>query len=262
MTWEEKQEHYKKRYASINAAINRAKNQPQSAKDETVNEQKLDQQEQVVDRVPTEIMSVVTTPPTPAPPGSVIRSILSSSNSKKKKTESVTTPDGRVFTRECNNVNFKYQIRNYETSVATGSLVDGGANKGLAGSDMRRIEMTLAKADVSGIGDADLTDLAIGTFAAVIETTDGKIVGLFSQCADYGIGKSVHSSSQMRDFGLDANDVARRYHGGLQRIATPEGHVVPLKIRNGLACMDMRPPTDEELARIPQRITSSTSNKD
>jgi hypothetical protein len=251
MTWEEKQEHHKKRCASINAAINRAKNQPQSAKDDAVDEQKLDQQEQVVDRVRTEIMSVVTTPPTPAPPGSVIRSILSS-NSKKKKTESVTTPDGRVFTRECNNVNFKYQIRNYETSIATGSLVDGGANGGLAGSDMRRIEMTLAKADVSGIGDADLTDLAIGIFAAVIETTDGKIVGLFSQYADYGIGKSVHSSSQMRDFGLDANDVARGYHGGLQRIATPEGHVIPLKIRNGLAYMDMRQPTDEELARIPQ----------
>ena len=128
-------------------------------------------------------MSVVTTPPTPAPPGSVIRSILSS-NSKKKKTESVTTPDGRVFTRECNNVNFKHQIRNCETSLAAGSLVDGGANGGLAGSDMRRIEMTLAEADVSGIGDADLTDLAIGTFAAVIETTDGEIVGLFSQHAD------------------------------------------------------------------------------
>jgi hypothetical protein len=164
-----------------------------------------------------EIMSVVTTPPTPAPPGSVIRSILSS-NSKKQKTELVTTPDGRVFTRECNNVNFKYQIRNYETSVSTGSLVDGGANGGLAGSDMRRIEMTLAKADVSGIGDADLTDLAIGTFAAVIETTDGEIVGLFSQHADYGIGKSVHSSSQMCDFGLDVNDSARRLNKIKKRV--------------------------------------------
>jgi hypothetical protein len=232
------------------AAINWAKNQPQSAKDDAVDEQKQDQQEQVVvDRVPTEIMSVVTTPPTPAPSGSMIFSILSSnSKKKKKKTEPVTIPDGRAFTRECDNVNFKCQIRNYETSVSTGSLVDGGANGGLAGSDMRRIEMTLAKADVSGIGDTDLTDLAIGTFAAVIERTDGEIVGLFSQCADYGIGKSVHSSSQMRDFGLDANDVPRRYHGGLQQIAAPEGHVVPLKTRDGLTCMDMRPPTDEELA--------------
>jgi hypothetical protein len=141
-------------------------------------------------------MSSVTTPMTPVPPGSVIRSILSS-KSQKKTTESVTTPDGRLFTRECKNVNIKYQIRNYETTASTGSLVDGGANGGLAGSDMRNIEMTLTKADVSGIADNDLTDLGIGTFAAVIETTEGKIIGLFSQYADYGIGKSVHSSNQI-----------------------------------------------------------------
>jgi hypothetical protein len=48
----------------------------------------------------------------------------------------------------------------------------------------------------------------------------------------------------MRDFGLDVNDIARRCHGGLQRIVALEGHVMPLKIRNGLACMDMRPPTN------------------
>ncbi len=79
-------------------------------------------------------------------------------------------------------MNFKYTIRNYETLPITGSLVDGGA----------------------GIADNDLIDLGIGTFAAVIETTDGKIVGLFLQYADYGIGKSIHLSSQMRNFGLDA----------------------------------------------------------
>ena len=95
--------------------------------------------------------------------------------------------------------------------------------RGLNGSDMRRIEMTLAKADVSGIAHDDLKDLGIGTFAAVIETADGEIVGLFSQCANCGIGKSVHSSMQMRDFGLDVSDVARKHHGGLQRIVTPEG---------------------------------------
>jgi hypothetical protein len=40
---------------------------------------------------------------------------------------------------------------------------------------------------VSGIADNDLTDLGIGTFATLIETTEGEIVGLFSQYADYGI---------------------------------------------------------------------------
>jgi hypothetical protein len=68
-------------------------------------------------------------------------------------------------------VNVKYQIHNYETVIPTGSLVDGGAKGGLSGSDMQSIEMTLAKADVSGIADNDLTDLGTGTFAALIQTT-------------------------------------------------------------------------------------------
>jgi hypothetical protein len=73
--------------------------------------------------VPTDVVSILTTPAAPsAPPGSVIRDALST-NAKKKETESVTTPDGRLFTREVNNVNFKCQARNHETSMLTaGSL--------------------------------------------------------------------------------------------------------------------------------------------
>ena len=155
-------------------------------------------------------------------------------------------------------MSFKYQIRNYETEITIVSLIDGGTNGGLAGSDMLRTDMTLAKADVSRIADNNLKDLGIGTFATVVETTDGEIlVSLFSQSANYGIGKFVHSNSQMHDFGLDVNSIARKYHGGLQRIVTPEGHVIPLRIRNGLAYMDMRPPRNEELSRIPQAMFTS-----
>jgi hypothetical protein len=247
MTFDERAEHHKKRQAAC--AANKASTGPQTTSENAPGV--TSPEATLVDRVPTDAMSVLTAPAAPAPPGSVIRDVLSS-NSKKKQTESSTTPDGKVCTREANNVTLKCQVRNYETTLAAGSLVDGGANGGLAGSDVRRVEMTLAKADVSGIADNDLKDLGVGTFAALIETTEGEIVGLFAQHADCGIGKSVHSSSQMRDFGSHANDVARRHHGGLQRIVTPEGHVMPLKIRNGLACVDMRPPTDEELARTPQ----------
>ena len=55
---------------------------------------------------------------------------------------------------------FKYQIRNHETVLSTDSLVDGGANRGLAGSHMRYI----GTADVSGIANNDLKDLIIETF--------------------------------------------------------------------------------------------------
>ena len=97
MTYEERAEHHKKRQAAYEANKANTAPPPSNPTSETVVREQ--QQEQVVDRVPTDVMSTVTTPATPAPPGSVIRSILAS-NSRKKASESITTPDGRVFTRD------------------------------------------------------------------------------------------------------------------------------------------------------------------
>jgi hypothetical protein len=115
-----------------------------------------------------------------------------SANAKKKQTESATTPDGRVFTREVNNLLFKHQARNYETMLSAGSLVDAGTNLGLAGGNT--------------------TSLALQTMLSriLVSVHLEQIIGLFAQCADHGVEKLVHLSSQMRDFGLDVNDFARR----------------------------------------------------
>lgn len=112
MTYEERAEHNKMRLAAYEA--NQAKTQSKTSKEDVDTQKEQEKETKEVDHVPTEVMSVVTTPTTPAPPGSVIRSILSSNSKKKQQTESVTTPDGRIFTRECNNMKLKYQIRNYE----------------------------------------------------------------------------------------------------------------------------------------------------
>jgi hypothetical protein len=119
MTFEERAHHHKKRRAAYSA--NKARTGPETSPTASETAVAKQHQEQVVDRVPTDGISTLTTPATPAPPGSVIRAILAS-NSRKKKTKSVTTPNGRVFTRECNNVNVKYQIRDYETVLSDGSL--------------------------------------------------------------------------------------------------------------------------------------------
>jgi hypothetical protein len=138
------------------------------------------QEQPFVDRVPTNVMSVLTTPAAPAPAGSVIRDVLSA-NAKKKQTESVTPSDGRAFTREVNNVNFKCQARNCETMLAASSPVDGGANGGLTGSNMSRIEMTFAEADVPGVADNDLKDLGVGAFAALGHSRGQSVAGEPSQ---------------------------------------------------------------------------------
>ena len=68
---------------------------------------------------------------------------------------------------------------------------------GLAGDDVRVIETSFQKADVSGIGDSNITGLNLCTVAGVIQTTSGPIVGIFHQYAKYGHGKTIHSSNQM-----------------------------------------------------------------
>jgi hypothetical protein len=105
----------------------------------------------------------------------VIHNVLPA-NAKKKQTESVTTPDNWKFTQEIDNLDFKHQACNCETMLFVGSLVDNGTNGGLTGDDMRRVEMTLAEADVSGVANNDLKDLGVGTFAALVETTEGKLL--------------------------------------------------------------------------------------
>ena len=50
----------------------------------------------------------------------------------------------------------------------------------------------------------------------------------------------------MAAFGIDIHDKPKSI-GGCQSIRTPEGFVIPLAVRQGLAYMDMHPPSDIEL---------------
>jgi hypothetical protein len=133
----------------------------------------------------------------------------------------------------------------------TGSLVDGGANGGLAGSDCRVIETSLDTVDVIGIAENILPSLPLGTCAGRCLSTQGPVIVLLHQYALHGGTQSTHSIAQMRAFGLLVDECPRA-HGGFQRIVTPEGYILPLAIRGGLPYLDMRYPTDAEMDRLPQ----------
>jgi hypothetical protein len=197
------------------------------------------------------------------PPGSVLRQMLS--NNAAKLTQGLGSDSQGDYVvvhnklyRLANVGNFTYSIRSYDIDRDEDcSLIDGGANGGMAGADMRIIETTDATANVCGIAQNQLKDLPIATGAAVIETMSGLVIGIFHQYAVHGKGRTVHSAVQLRAFGLDVNDLSSRLPGGLQRIATPDGFIIPLSVRNGLAYMSMRPPTDTELETLPHIIFTS-----
>ncbi len=66
----------------------------------------------------------------------------------------------------------------------------------------------------------------------------------------------MHSCAQLQSFGTLIDDVPIAC-GGTQRIVTPEGYIVTLSVCDGLAYMDMSPPSADDLERYPHVIFTS-----
>ena len=91
--------------------------------------------------------------------------------------------------------NNMYVVSNLVSKLTYDSLVDRGANGGLAGSDMRLINYDLDRTiDVQGIDNHQVPNLRLGKFGAVAKTKKGNILLIFCQYAHIQNGKSIHSS--------------------------------------------------------------------
>ena len=151
-----------------------------------------------------------------------------------------------------------YDVSNHKASKH-GSLVDHGANGGLAGSDVRIINKDVVPClvDVSGIDSHQVTNLPIITVGGVVPSQCGPVIAIMHQYAYMGSGKTIHSSGQLEWFKNDVNDKSLHVPGGLQRITTNDGYVHPLTIRNGLPYVSIRPFTDHEWDTLPHVVWTS-----
>ena len=98
-----------------------------------------------------------------------------------------------------------YHISKHSAS-SYGSLVDTGANSGLAGADVCVLERTGRKVSVTGIADHELPDLDIVTCAALIQNNHGKVNMLIHEYAYYGRGNTIHSPCQIEWFNNTCDD--------------------------------------------------------
>ena len=76
-------------------------------------------------------------------------------------------------------------------------LVDRGANGGFAVSDMRVLHKTQRKINIQGIDNHEVTGLDVVTAATLLNTSQGKVIGIFNEYAYLGKGSSIHSSRQL-----------------------------------------------------------------
>jgi hypothetical protein len=150
----------------------------------------------------------------------------------------------------------EYSISRHAVTGTTSSLIDRGANGGLAGNDVKILNKTGRFASITGINDHTLPDLDIVTAAGLVESQNGPIIVILHQYAHHGKGKTIHSSAQLGYYKNIVEDRSRVL-GGKQRIVTLDNYVIPLHIRQGLAYMDMRPPLDTEFDTLPHVVLTS-----
>jgi hypothetical protein len=195
-------------------------------------------------------------------PGEQLRAMLSA-NAAAQQNKVVTYAPGTQINFNGQMFTANMSHRTYHVSEHSmrhnhyGSMIDSGCNGGLAGDDVIILDETLDTVDITGIADSKLKSVKIGTVAGVINTTDGPVVAIFHQYATYGKGKTLHSVTQFRSFGLEVNDIPKSCPGGKQCITTPDGYTIPLAIRDGLCYMDIRKPVDDEMEQLPHLIMTS-----
>ena len=141
------------------------------------------------------------------------------------------------------------------------SLVDRGANGGLAGDDVRVISKTNRRVDIRGIDNHQVTGIDIGTVGGVVDTQKGPVVAIMHQYALLGKGSSIHSPCQMEHFKNQVDDKSKQV-GGKQAIITLDGYAIPLHIKDGLVRMKIRPYTDSEFDTLPHVFLTGESDWD
>ena len=141
-------------------------------------------------------------------------------------------------------------------------LVDRGANGGLAGSDMPVIYKTHRKINISGIDNHEVNGLDVVTAATLLNTSLGKVIGIFNEYAHLGKGSSIHSSGQLEWFKTHVDEKSIKV-GGTQLITTLEGYSVPLLIKDGLAyATSLGRPTDQDMDTYPHVFFTSPDEWD
>ena len=209
-----------------------------------------------------------TKPPSPA----ALRSMMSPGNARgesrdskfngSRDSKSTDTTRAANSTRIINACTVTYSVSKHQRHFGE-SLVDRGANGGLAGEDMRVIATSPHRSvHVEGIDNHQVRDIPIVTAGGVLHTNQGDVIGIFHQYAHINKGSSIHSSVQLEAYKQDVNDRSRHTPGGLQRILTVDNYEIPLAIRNGLPYLNIRPFTDHEFDTLRHVIMTSDDDWD
>ena len=124
----------------------------------------------------------------------------------------------------------KYQVSLNNTRINKGSLIDRGANGGIAGTDTRVIHKTQRIVDISGIDDYEIVGVPIGTAGAVAQTQKGEVIVILNSYALLNKGCTIHSPAQLEHYRNKVHDKSMHVDGGYQCIITNDNYIHPIDI--------------------------------
>ena len=104
--------------------------------------------------------------------------------------------DSTMIPERTINHHFTYHVTQ-ASQAKHGSLVDTGANGGLAGSDVRILSRSSRKCTVTGIDNHELQGLDVVQCAALVETNHGIVNLIMNEYACYGKGHTIISTGQI-----------------------------------------------------------------
>ena len=127
---------------------------------------------------------------------------------------------------------------------------------------MRVLHKTHRKINIQGIDNHEDTGLDVVTAATLLNTSQGKVIGIFNEHAYLGKGSSIHSSGQLEWFQTNVDEKSVKV-GGTQLITTLDGYSVPLVIKDGLAyATSLGRPTDQDMDTYPHVFITSPDEWD
>ena len=142
-------------------------------------------------------------------------------------------------------------------SVGGEALIDSGADRCVLGPEFLVESYSNRTSSVHGLADNPvMQNHPVGIGLGAIRTINNIIIIIRICEAVLECPVSVLSVNQMRSYGVEVNDVPRRY-GGSQCLVLSESQIIQLKYLRAMIYLKVRTPTREELRSC--RIVTITS---
>jgi hypothetical protein len=208
------------------------------------------------DNIPTDTPIIEDT--NPEPPDTLLINAATGSRSTSLPPGDIRRVISKSSKSMANLTYIEYKVSYHKSACNKSlSLIDRGANGGVAGTVVRVIFKTGRMVDIKGIDNHQCTNIDIGTVGGVVHTQKGYVIAIMHQYTLLNKGSTIHSLCQLEWYKNDVNDKSINVPGGVQRIQTLDGYIIPLSIKDGLARLHIRPYTDHEWDTLPHVILTS-----